>query len=157
MRREAAVMIFIFAALSILIGPASQGSLSARVNSRCQLCAQATPPNAVSRRQIFLASPAGHDVYSYEQLRSAGAETFTTVSLFVVSPNGVLVADGQGSVAETRRMIDEIAKITPHPITHVVVCSDHGDHTAGNSAFPSAATFYAHPTSKAVLGAPAPR
>ena len=50
-------------------------------------------------------------------------------------------------------MIDEIAKITPQPITHVVVCSDHGDHTAGNSAFPSAATFYAHPTSKAVLGA----
>ena len=28
-------------------------------------------------------------VYSYEQLRSAGAETFTTVSLFVVSDVGV--------------------------------------------------------------------
>ena len=48
-------------------------------------------------------------VYSYEQLRSAGTELFTTVSLFVVTPAGVVVADGQGSVAETRRMIDEIA------------------------------------------------
>ena len=57
-------------------------------------------------------------VYWYEQLRSAGSELFTTVSLFVVTSAGVVVADGQGSVAETRRMIDEIAKVTPaadHP------------------------------------------
>jgi glyoxylase-like metal-dependent hydrolase (beta-lactamase superfamily II) len=92
-------------------------------------------------------------VYSYEQLRSAGAERFTTVSLFVVTPAGVLVADGQGSVAETRRLVEEIARITSQPITHVVVCSDHGDHTAGNAAFPMGAVFYAHPTSKAILEA----
>jgi glyoxylase-like metal-dependent hydrolase (beta-lactamase superfamily II) len=97
------------------------------------------------------------NVYSYEQLRSAGDEKFTTVSLLVVTSAGVLVADGQGSVAETRRMVEEIAKITPQPITHVVVCSDHGDHTAGNGAFPAGATFYAHPTSKAVLEASAGR
>ena len=91
------------------------------------------------------------NVYSYEQLRAAGAETFTTVSLFVVTPAGVLVADGQGNAAETKRMIDEIAKITPQPITHVVICSDHGDHTGGNSAFPASVTYIVHPTSKAVL------
>ena len=78
-------------------------------------------------------------VYSYEQLRSAGAERFTTVSLFVVTPAGVLVADGQGSVEETKRMVDEIAKITSQPITHIVIGSDHGDHTAGNAAFPAGA------------------
>lgn len=92
-------------------------------------------------------------VYSYEQLRSAGSELFTTVSLFVVTSAGVVVADGQGSVAETRRLIDEIAKITPQPITHVVVGSDHGDHTAGNAAFAADVTFYIHPTSKAALEA----
>ena len=92
-------------------------------------------------------------VYSYEQLRSAGSELFTTVSLFVVTSAGVVVADGQGSVAETRRMIDEIAKITPQPITHVVIGSDHGDHTAGNAAFPPDVTFYVHPTSKAAIEA----
>ena len=90
-------------------------------------------------------------VYSYEQLRSAGTELFTTVSLFVVTPAGVVVADGQGSVAETRRMIDEIAKITPQPITHVIVGSDHGDHTGGNAAFPADVTYYIHPTSKAAI------
>lgn len=94
-------------------------------------------------------------VYSYEQLRSAGEERFTTVSMFVVTSAGVLVADGQGSVEETQRMIDEIAKITDQPITHVVVCSDHGDHTAGNSAFPESALFYAHPTSHANIASSA--
>jgi glyoxylase-like metal-dependent hydrolase (beta-lactamase superfamily II) len=96
-------------------------------------------------------------VYSYEQLRSAGDEQFTTVSLFVVTPAGVLVADGQGNVEETQRLIDEIAAVTDQPIAHVVVCSDHGDHTGGNSAFPTSATFYAHPTSQAVLEASANR
>ena len=90
-------------------------------------------------------------VWSYEQLRSAGDEKFTTVSMFVVTNDGVLVADGQGSVEETQRMIDHIAEITDQPITTVVVASDHGDHTAGNSAFPEGVRFIAHPTSAAAL------
>jgi glyoxylase-like metal-dependent hydrolase (beta-lactamase superfamily II) len=90
-------------------------------------------------------------VYSYEQLRSAGAEKFTTVSLFVVTSAGVLVADGQGSLAETQRMIDEIGKVTKQPITHLVIGSDHGDHTAGNAAFGPAVKVFAHPVSKAIL------
>lgn len=94
-------------------------------------------------------------VYSYEQLRSAGDERFTTVSLFVVTDDGVLVADGQGSVEETERLVDHIAEITDQPIRTVLICSDHGDHTAGNSAFPADARFLAHPTSAAALEASA--
>ncbi len=90
-------------------------------------------------------------VYSYEQLRSAGTEKFTTVSLFVVTSAGVLVADGQGSMPETQRMIAEIGKVTKQPITHLVIGSDHGDHTAGNAAFPPSVKVYAHPVSKATL------
>lgn len=86
-------------------------------------------------------------VYSYEQLRSAGEERFTTVSLFVVTDGGVVVADGQGSVEETQRMVDHIAEITDQPITDVVIGSDHGDHTAGNEAFPETVTYHAHPFS----------
>jgi glyoxylase-like metal-dependent hydrolase (beta-lactamase superfamily II) len=41
--------------------------------------------------------------------------------------------------------------LTDRPITHVVICSDHGDHTGGNASFPAAAAFLAHPTSAAVL------
>lgn len=90
-------------------------------------------------------------VYAYEQLRSAGDELFTTVSMFVVTDEGVLVADGQGSPEETRRLLDTIGEITDQPVVHVVVCSDHGDHTAGNSEFPADARFYAHPTSRTAL------
>ena len=75
----------------------------------------------------------------------------TTVSLIVISNDGVLVADGQGNVAQTQEMVDWIKKSTSQPIIYVVVCSDHGDHTGGNAAFPQGATFIAHPTSKKVL------
>jgi glyoxylase-like metal-dependent hydrolase (beta-lactamase superfamily II) len=90
-------------------------------------------------------------VYSYEQLRSAGTERFTTVSLIVVTEDGVLVADGQGSPEETRRLVEEIGKLTRVPITHVVICSDHGDHTGGNASFPENAAIFAHPASKKML------
>jgi hypothetical protein len=96
-------------------------------------------------------------VYSYEALRSAGEERFTTVSLIVVTSDGVVVADGQGNLAETQRMVEKIAELTPVPITHVVVGSDHGDHTGGNAAFPANVVYLAHPTSKAILEASAGR
>ena len=50
-------------------------------------------------------------VYTYEQLRSAGEEKFTTVSMFVVTDDGVVVADGQGNLEETQRMIDHLSLI----------------------------------------------
>jgi len=93
------------------------------------------------------------DVYTYEQLRSAGDELFTTVSLFVVTSEGVLVADGQGSLEETERLLVHVGQITDQPVTHLVIGSDHGDHTAGNAAFPSDVEVYAHPTSAANLEA----
>ena len=90
-------------------------------------------------------------VYSYEQLRAAGEELFTTVSMFVVTGEGVLVADGQGNFEETARMVEEIGRITDQPITHVVICSDHGDHTAGNGAFPEGVEYIVHENSVAAM------
>lgn len=78
------------------------------------------------------------DVYGYEEIRSPG---FTTVSLFVVGTDGVLIADGQGSADATRAMLDTIAKITPLPVKWYVVGSDHGDHTGGNSVLPKDITY----------------
>ena len=91
------------------------------------------------------------DVYTYEQLRSAGDELFTTVSLFVVTADGVLVADGQGSPEETERLVAHIGEVTDQPIRTVVVASDHGDHTGGNTAFPEGVDYIAHPASAAAL------
>jgi glyoxylase-like metal-dependent hydrolase (beta-lactamase superfamily II) len=88
------------------------------------------------------------NVYGYEEIRQPG---FTTVSLFVVGRNGVLVADGQGSPAATRTMLEKIKSVTTLPVKWYVVGSDHGDHTAGNSELPKDLTFIVHPTSRAQM------
>ena len=90
------------------------------------------------------------NVYTYEDFH-AGPEKFTTTNLFVVTDEGVLVADGQGSVPETKGLVDAIGKVTTQPIKYVVIASDHGDHTAGNAAFPADVTYIIHPASKAIL------
>jgi glyoxylase-like metal-dependent hydrolase (beta-lactamase superfamily II) len=99
------------------------------------------------------------NVYAYEDLNGdlAGNLAFTTNSLIVVTTGGVVVVDGQGSVAKTRRLVERIATITPQPIKYVVIGADHADHVAGNSAFPAGVTFIAHPTSTAVIEAMAAR
>ena len=89
-------------------------------------------------------------VYTYEDFH-AGDEKFTTTNMFVVTSDGVVVADGQGSPVETKGLVDAIAKITPTPIKYVVIASDHGDHTAGNASFPPDVTYLIHPNSKAIL------
>jgi cyclase len=93
------------------------------------------------------------NVYGYEDIRQPG---FTTVSLFVVGNDGVLIADGQGSVDATKKMLGEIAKITPKPVKWYIVGSDHGDHTAGNSVLPADVTYVVTPFSKAQLKLAAP-
>lgn len=92
--------------------------------------------------------PLAPGVYGYEEIRPPG---FTTVSLIVVGTNGVLIADGQGSPAATRAMLEKIRTVTDTPIRWYVVGSDHGDHTAGNSELPRDLTWIVHPTSRAQL------
>jgi cyclase len=82
----------------------------------------------------------GPDAYIFEGVHSpdpSGA-IFTTVSLVVITKEGVLVVDGQGTAPETQQLIDQIKKVTSQPIKYVVVGSDHGDHTGGNAAFTTA-------------------
>jgi cyclase len=93
------------------------------------------------------------NVYGYEDIRQPG---FTTVSLFVVGNDGVLIVDGQGSLDATKRMLGEIAKVTPKPIKWYIVGSDHGDHTAGNAALPKDLTYVVTPFSRQQMKLDAP-
>jgi cyclase len=95
------------------------------------------------------------NVYTYEDFH-AGDEKFTTTNMFVVTNSGVVLADAQGDGAATKRLVDAIAKVTPQPIKYVVICSDHGDHTAGNASLPSGVQYVIHPASKTAMGAQAP-
>lgn len=85
------------------------------------------------------------DVYGYEEIRQPG---FTTVSLVVIGRDGILIADGQGSVQATQTMLDRIKTLSPLPVRWYVVGSDHGDHTGGNAALPKDVTMI----SRASLG-----
>jgi cyclase len=88
------------------------------------------------------------NVYGYEEIRQPG---FTTVSLVVIGTHGVLLADGQGNVQATQKLLDRIKTLTPLPVKWYVVGSDHGDHTGGNAALPKDVTFIVHPTSREKL------
>lgn len=102
-------------------------------------------PNTVHREVRELAD----GVYTYEYARPE--DPVTTVSMFVVTEDGVLVADGQGNVEESERLLDEIARVTDQPVTHLVIASEHGDHTGGNLAFSDSVEVYAHPLAAAAL------
>src|SRR6476659_6179353 len=90
------------------------------------------------------------NVFAYEQIDPT-KRIVTANNLIVVTDDGVLVAEGQGTVDNVRRLVADIAMLTPQPIKYVIVGSEHGDHTGGDSAFPDGVTFIAHPFSKANL------
>lgn len=93
------------------------------------------------------------NVYGYEDFHSAG---MTTVSLFVVGNDGVLLADGQGSPAATQKLLNAIAAVTPKPVKWYIVGSDHGDHTAGNAVLPKDITYIVTPFSQKQMKLSAP-
>jgi len=77
------------------------------------------------------------NVYAYEGLHSPDRDgvIVNTVSLIVITGDGVVVVDGQGDEPQTRQMIENIRKLTDEPIKYVVIASDHIDHVGGNAAF----------------------
>ncbi len=85
------------------------------------------------------------NVYVFSDLHTFG---YMTNDLIVITADGVLIADGQGSTAVTQKLVDQVKALTSQPIKFVVICSEHGDHTGGNSMFPSTATFVSSPFSK---------
>lgn len=93
------------------------------------------------------------NVYGYEDFHP-GAEKLTTVSMWVVTDAGVVLADGQANPEKTKKLLDAVAATTSRPLTHYILCSDHGDHTGGNAALPPGVAIIAHPTSKAQLRQP---
>jgi glyoxylase-like metal-dependent hydrolase (beta-lactamase superfamily II) len=85
-------------------------------------------------------------VYAYEQIDPT-KRTVTVNNLIVITSDGVLVAESQGTVENVKRLVADVATLTPQPIKYVVVGSEHGDHTGGITAFPPAVVYYAHPFS----------
>ena len=96
------------------------------------------------------------NVYAYEDTHSPDPSggVINTVSLIVVTNDGVVLVDGQGDSMYGQRLVDSIKKLTPQPLKYVVVGSDHIDHVGGNpelkAAWP-AAVWISSPASKATM------
>ena len=86
------------------------------------------------------------NVYAYEQIDPT-KRTVTVNNLIVITTGGVLIAEGQGTADNVRRLVADVAKLTAEPIKYVVVGSEHGDHTGGIAAFPAGVVYLAHPFS----------
>jgi cyclase len=86
------------------------------------------------------------NVYAYEQVDPT-KRTVTVNNLIVVTTAGVLIAESQGTIDNVKRLVADVAKLTPQPIKYVVVGSEHGDHTGGIAAFPAGVVYLAHPFS----------
>lgn len=79
-------------------------------------------------------------VFVYEQADPT-KRGVTVNNLVVVTTDGVVVADGQGTVDNTRALVAAIATVTTQPVRYVVVGSIHGDHRGGDKGFPEGVTF----------------
>jgi cyclase len=67
---------------------------------------------------------------------------------FVVGKDGVIVFDAKMTADSAREMLAAIAKITPKPVTHVILSHSDGDHVNGLAGFPKGVTILAQENCK---------
>ncbi|MCA3236654.1 MAG: MBL fold metallo-hydrolase [Curvibacter sp.] len=97
-------------------------------------------------------APAAWYVEGVSALGSPANQNFISNAGFVVTPAGVVVIDALGSPALAQRLAGEIRRITPQPITHVIVTHYHADHIYGLQAFKAmGARIIAHRAALAYL------
>jgi glyoxylase-like metal-dependent hydrolase (beta-lactamase superfamily II) len=85
--------------------------------------------------ELHQVSPSAWYVQGVSALGSPANQNFISNAGFVVTPTGVVVIDALGSPALAERLTNEIKKITPLPITHVLITHYHADHIYGLQVF----------------------
>lgn len=63
---------------------------------------------------------------------------------FIIGKDGVIVFDATISPVSGKQMLDAIAKLTPKPVTTVILSHSDADHVNGLAAFPPGLTIIAH-------------
>jgi glyoxylase-like metal-dependent hydrolase (beta-lactamase superfamily II) len=74
-------------------------------------------------------------------------------STIIVGKTGVIVVDAKQTEAGARDLLAEIAKITPKPVTTVILTHSDGDHVNGLVAYPVGIRIIAHENNKKELEA----
>jgi len=66
----------------------------------------------------------------------------------IIGDKGVIVVDAKTTAAGGKELLDDIAKITPKPVTTVILTHSDGDHVNGLAAFPAGIKVIAHENNK---------
>jgi glyoxylase-like metal-dependent hydrolase (beta-lactamase superfamily II) len=62
----------------------------------------------------------------------------------IIGKKGVIVIDAKMTSAGGKELLDDVAKITPQPITAVILTHSDGDYVNGLAAFPAGVNVIAH-------------
>ncbi len=66
----------------------------------------------------------------------------------IIGDKGVIVVDAKTTPAGGKELLEDIAKITPKPVTTVILTHSDGDHVNGLAAFPEGITIIAQENNK---------
>jgi glyoxylase-like metal-dependent hydrolase (beta-lactamase superfamily II) len=66
----------------------------------------------------------------------------------IIGDKGVIVVDAKTTPAGGKELLEDIAKITPKPVTAVILTHSDGDHVNGLVSFPAGITIIAHENNK---------
>ena len=66
----------------------------------------------------------------------------------IVGDKGVIVIDAKTTAAGGKELLDDIAKITPKPVTAVILTHSDADHVNGLASFPAGVKVIAHENNK---------
>ncbi|MEY4234886.1 MAG: hypothetical protein RLZZ454_144 [Pseudomonadota bacterium] len=104
---------------------------------------------------VFKAQQVSASTWYVEGLSALGTpanQNFISNAAFVITPAGVVVIDALGSPALAVRLLAEIKKVTPIPVTHVLVTHYHADHIYGLQTMKAAgAKILAHEAARVYL------
>jgi len=70
---------------------------------------------------------------------------------FVIGDNGVIVIDATISPESGKELLSNIAKITPKPVTTVILTHGDLDHVGGLAAFPTGITIIAQENTRKIM------
>jgi cyclase len=66
----------------------------------------------------------------------------------IIGDKGVIVVDAKTTAAGGKELLEDIAKITPKPVTTVILTHSDGDHVNGIASFPAGVKVIAHENNK---------